>query len=217
MPVLPYCITEVNASSTIPRVGVAGAMVRVTDHAGLRCFFSEVESGQTARLSGQDAALEFHRVLLEVFRETAIIPFRFPAIVEEEPELLRFLGEHAAEYHQSLVALRNMVQMEIRIAAKDAIDQPATNSGQSGADYLRRKQQREAKLRGTADRIRSAVDTYVSDWRERDSAHDKRLFALVLRPSLPEFEGQLKNLEIEAENLVRVSGPWPPAEFLKKP
>jgi hypothetical protein len=133
--------------------------------------------------------------------------------VQDEAELFRFLHEHASEYHEWLNRLRDMVQMEIRISAKTK-EHDGVARRPTGTAYLRAKQHSEARLRTIAERIRSASTTTVSEWRERDSGQAKRLFALVPRSSLSRFKDQLANLEVEPEYLIRISGPWPPAEFL---
>lgn len=215
MPMLTYCITEASAHAAVPASGVGGAHIQVFHHSGLQCLTSSLEAEQMAKLSGRDAALEFHRVLQEVFESSAIIPFRFPTTVQDEAELFRFLHERASEYHESLNRLRDMVQMEIRIA-RETKQHDAPVPRHTGTAYLRAKQQREARLRAIAERIRAASNTTVSEWRERDSSEAKRIFALVPRSSLALFKDQLANLKVEQDYLIRISGPWPPAEFLNR-
>jgi hypothetical protein len=152
--------------------------------------------------------------LQDVFRQAAIIPFRFPTTVQDDAELLRFLDGHADDYRDCLLRLRDMVQMEVLITwrIRDGVISPP----QTGTGYLREKQQRHARLMTLAEAVRSAINTIKVDWRERGSSDGVRLFALVLRPAVSEFERQLAGLKVDSEFEVRVSGPWPATEFLQK-
>jgi hypothetical protein len=214
MPILAYCIVDPNARLDISQTGVAGSAVESIQRAGLQCVLSRLDSDRVAGLSGRDAVLSFHRVLQDIFRQTAIIPFRFPTTIQEEPELLRFLDEHADGYRESLTRIRDLVQMEIRIAWTPTDHHISVHSA-TGTDYLRLKQQRQARLTTVAESLRSAVNLLLTDWRERGSRDGSRLFALIDRSAVNRFQDQLAALKIDPEILVRVSGPWPATEFIQ--
>jgi hypothetical protein len=214
MPILAYCIVDPNARVDIPQTGVAGCATESIQHAGLQCLLSRLDPDHAAGLSGRDAALSFHRVLQEIFQQTAIIPFRFPTTIQEEPELLRFLDEHAEDYRESLTRLRDLVQMEIRIAWT-ITDHDIAGHPTSGTDYLRQKHQRQAQLTTVAESLRSAVKLSITDWRERGSADGRQLFALIPRSAMNQFQGQLAGMKIDPDIVVRVSGPWPATEFIQ--
>lgn len=215
MPILAYCIIDANAGIEIPHAGIAGSEIQVVEHAGLQCLISQLDSTQAAGLSGREVALAFHRVLQAVFRQAAIIPFRFPTTVEDQPELFGFLDEHAGECRESLVRLRDMVQMEILVTwrVRDRVISPGQ---QTGSEYLRQKVERHGRLMAVAESVRSELNTIKADWRERGSADGVRLFALVARSAVGQFEAQLAGLKIDPELVARVSGPWPATEFLPR-
>lgn len=214
MPILAYCIVDPNARIDVPQSGVAGCAMESIHHGGLQCLISRLDPRRSAGLSGRDAALSFHRVLQDIFRQTAIIPFRFPTTIRDEADLLRFLDEHADDYREALTRLRDSVQMDIRIGwgtrDEDLPVQPA-----SGTDYLRQKQQRHARLTTLAESLRSAVNLSLTDWRQRDSQDGSRLFALIPRSAVKRFQDQLAAVNIDPEIVVQVSGPWPATEFIQ--
>jgi hypothetical protein len=215
MLILAYCITDANSVVDIPSTGIAGEPLEAVQHSGLSCLISRFHPSEVVPLSGQDVALAFHRVLQRVFAQAAIIPFRFPTTVQTEQELRRFLDDHGEEYREALFRLRDRVQMEVRIAYT-AKGSDTTSSSQSGGEYLRHKQQRLAGLATVAEAVRSAINTMAADWRERASSQDLRLFALVARSAVVDFESRLAGLKIDSAFVVRVSGPWPATEFLHK-
>ena len=95
---------------TAPDIGVRKARVEIVEERDLRCFYSRIENLNDA---GKDDALQFHQVIASIFTKVAVIPFRFPMMVETEAELRGFLQEHAAEYSDALTRLRDAVQLVV--------------------------------------------------------------------------------------------------------
>ena len=115
MPVLAYCVTTAEVALKVAQTGVAGMTVESVDESGLRCFVSRRESElPMSSLATREEALAFHSVLQELFRQTTIIPFRFPTLLADEA-LSAHLREHAGQYRDTLARLKNMVQMEIHL------------------------------------------------------------------------------------------------------
>ena len=120
MPVLAYCITEARSDLAIPATGVRGMPVHLVAAGALQCFVSHFESGSMeGKATIREAALEFHRIVQELFRQAAVVPFRFPTILADEDEISVFLAEHSEEYENALSRLRDAVQMEIRIEERE--------------------------------------------------------------------------------------------------
>ena len=214
MSTLVYCITEAGRGMVVPQFGIDNLPLQTVECDGLQCIASDVPGDRVPALSSKDSVLVFHRVLQELFAQGAIIPFRFPTLIEDEAQLGAFLHEHAAEYHDSLKRLRDMVQMEIRLSHM-LKDNSSPREQRTGADYLRGKQKQETALRRAADQIRSAAETTVQEWQERGSAETKRLFALIPRSAVDLFRTKLAGVVIEPEVKARASGPWPATEFLR--
>ena len=213
MPLLAYCIMEASATIEMPASGVAAARVEELQVFGLRCCFSRFESREhLSRIPAVESALAFHQVLQALFRQATLISFRFPTLVENVEELRQHLQEHAPQYIEALSRFRHMVQMEVHIGASQA-----TGSGSpagSGREYLRQRQAQAAELKSTAEKFNYATRPWVVEWRERLTDGGIRCYALVNRDSASSFQAAAQAL---SQNLpgTRLSGPWPPAEFLK--
>jgi hypothetical protein len=215
MPILAYCITDASVPVTAPEAGVAGERLTTFTYAGFQCFVSGFSERNT--LSGKESALAFHQVLQEIFNQTAIIPFRYPTTVDNETALRSFLEEQAVKYQAALERLRGMVQMEIRVSWNpDAESNSAVAEKQSGGDYLRAKLRRESLMKILCAALRSCVDAWVSDWRQRPSSQGVRIFALVARSAVENFKSGLARMPVGPEWSVRASGPWPATEFIEK-
>ncbi|PYX60442.1 MAG: hypothetical protein DMG73_06255 [Acidobacteria bacterium] len=212
MPVLAYCVTTAEVALKVAQTGVAGMTVESVDESGLRCFVSRRESElPMSSLATREEALAFHSVLQELFRQTTIIPFRFPTLLADEA-LSAHLREHAGQYRDTLARLKNMVQMEIHLGFGVAESPESLNV--SGTQYLRRRQGQRRELEELAERFREAGA--IRSWRKRDSARGVRCFALVQREGIADFQRQAAGVTVGSEIGVRVTGPWPPTEFLKE-
>src|SRR5579872_2481017 len=136
MAILLYCIAQVDAPISSPLTGVAGDPIVRVEMRNLAAFTSSnTDKSNWLRPQLQTSALEFHRVLSEVFKSTAIIPFRFPTIFDNEEQLSERLQERSSEYTALLGKFRDLVQMEIRITSPD-LKKPA----ESGTQYLKLRQ-----------------------------------------------------------------------------
>jgi Gas vesicle synthesis protein GvpL/GvpF len=181
------------------------------DVEGLRCFYSVVGSlGLDAQTLKRDA-LEFHQVTRELFRQAALIPFRFPATLASVAQIAAFMQEHAPAYRAALADFRDKVQMEIRIRPPEP---PAAGAASSGTKYLKDRAQRARRVERAIAACRAAVHEEVVDWRQRESSHGVRCFALVRRDAVSRFQQQVQRVRLEDDLTATLSGPWPPTEFL---
>src|SRR6202030_3424888 len=112
MAILLYCISKCDVQASNSLTGVAGDPV-VRSEIGPLATFTSRNSDSTVWLRSElkASALEFHRVLSEVFKSAAIIPFRFPTIFESEELLAEHLQERSSEYKALLEKFSDMVQM----------------------------------------------------------------------------------------------------------
>ena len=213
MPLLAYCVMEAAAAAETPATGVGGMKVGQLQHGGLCCFFSPLESREhLARVPVVESALAFHHTLQNLFQQATVIPFRFPTVVESEEELQLDLQENGPRYEEALARLRNMVQMEVRITEMKgaaASQQPA-----SGREYLRGRQARADALAAAAQQFRQATREWVAEWRQRRVQEGMRCYALMHREALAGFQQAAQGVTASAPGS-RVSGPWPPIEFLE--
>src|SRR5690348_7344820 len=144
MPLLAYCVMEASAAIEMPSAGIAGARVEELQEFGLRCCYSRFETREhLSRVPAVESAYGFHQVLQALFRQAAIIPFRFPTILENVDELRQHLREHAQQYIGALSRLRDMVQLEIHIGTNQATERASRAA--SGREYLQQRQARAAE------------------------------------------------------------------------
>src|SRR5579864_532406 len=120
MAILLYCVAKADAPATNSLTGVAGDPVVRVNVGPLAAFTSSnTDKSNWLRPQLQTSALEFHRVLSDVFKSAAIIPFRFPTIFDNEEQLSERLRERSSDYSELLDKFRELVQMEIRVTSPD--------------------------------------------------------------------------------------------------
>jgi hypothetical protein len=211
--VLAYCIAEQQNQIDLPSRGVEGAPVRAVDISLLRCLVSAFD----ARMPYEpvpEMVKQFNRVLQRIFAQTAIIPFRFPTIIESEDVLRQFVEPRSADYTRALRRLRNKVQIDVRITLTASAGAPELPV-QSGTSYLQERRARYHEAQSTLERFRSASDSLAEKWVERDTPAGIRGFALVDRSSLDAFLQRIARVLTPAGVSARITGPWPPSEFVE--
>jgi hypothetical protein len=209
MALLLYCVADPSAQLS-SQTGVAGSAVSESEHTGIKVFYSEnATSDIWFREPLRSSARQFHRVQRELFRASAIIPFRFPTILEDSAKLREHLGQRSTEFKSLLCRFANSVQMEVALA--HATNPPATASG---GDYLRERQARGRLLNQFASDLHRVAAPLVKEWRQRSVSNGLCCFALVEREQVHEFNEKMKAISVPGELSARISGPWPVAEFL---
>jgi hypothetical protein len=210
--VLAYCIAEQQSQFDIPPHGVQGESVRWIDVAALRCFFSNFGS-LVADQPAPEILTAFNQVLYTIFSRTTIIPFRFPTIVENEGVLSQFLESRSSEYRAALHRLHNKVQMDVRLILEPV---PASEPPpQSGKSYLEHRRDSLQEIQSVLEKFRSAARSLAESWVQRDTPSGTRGFALVDRSALPLFLEKIGRILTPAGISARVTGPWPPSEFVE--
>jgi len=206
MSILAYCIVATSSAAMAPETGIRNAPLLEVEEEGLRAFYSEYKpSAEGAR----EDALAFFGVNRAIFRDAAIIPFRFPTVLHGEDELTEHLIEHATHYASALQKLADMVQMEVRLTL------PAEKSkAESGAAYLKEKQQRSKALAAAEAAIHKAAGAEAREWTSRESRDGMRCYALVERNHAVEFAKRVGKTKAEKPVTLAVTGPWPATEFI---
>jgi gas vesicle protein GvpL/GvpF len=212
--VLAYCIAGQKSEVEPPRTGVEGAPVRWIDSGVLRCFASDF-GRRMPDAPVPEMVKEFSQVLQGIFEQTVIIPFRFPTIVESDEVLRRFMEARSGEYGEALRRLHNKVQMDVRITVAKADE--SKSRAQSGKDYLNRRRTQHQQLQSILGEFRRGSDRFAEAWVERDAPSGIRAFALVDRSMLDDFLEELGRVPIPAGASARITGPWPPSEFVETP
>jgi hypothetical protein len=213
MSILVYCIAEESASLDVGS-GVADRPVLRRTQAGLDALFSRNTSTESwTGASLKQSAREFHNVLHRTFASRAIVPFRFPTLMQDEDALAAHLRDNAAEYMVQLKRFGQLTQMEVSIHGPEPVSPNPLPA--SGADYLRSRQRRSDALQGIAKQIQELTGERAQSWHDRPASNVLKLFALVHRGSVDAFRERLKGLSVPQNLNVRVSGPWPVTEFLE--
>lgn len=202
---LAYCVTD--AAATVPATGVRGAPVRTINLESLNCIYSPLIPPQEF---DRDDALKFHSVLNSAFEQHAIIPFRFPTLLQNDADLQAHLRHKQETYLQDLRRLADLVQMEVRFR----VEEKKSNSPQSGTEYLQKKQAISGGLQSLAQQARAALGDMVVDWKERPTDQGLRCYALVNRQQVADFKQQLQAEKFATPKPPLLSGPWPATEFL---
>jgi len=200
--ILPYCVLLTNSADKLPSKGVRDTRVHAQDAGRLTVIYSEMEQNEIASDTFHQSALEFHHVVQAAFAGVAVIPFRFPTWLSKQ-EMAEHLEKESAGYQLFLTEHAEHVQMEFRVAAH-----PEQGPASSGTEHLRMRADQLREVHKTAEELRNLLAADVVDWRERNIAEGKRLFALVERSRVARFRERL------SERGIRVTGPWPATEFL---
>jgi len=189
-----------------PETAIRNAPLLEVEEEGLRAFYSEyVPSANSAR----EDALAFFNVNRAIFRDAAIIPFRFPTVLQSEDELVEHLIEHATQYATALQKLADYVQMEVRLVLGEA-----KSSAESGTAYMKEKQQRAKALAAADSAVRKAAGPEVTEWKFRETRDGIRCFALVERNHAAAFVQRVGKLTTKDDVKIAVTGPWPATEFV---
>jgi hypothetical protein len=212
MSILLYCVTE---SPELPRLGsgVADLPILSVEHGEIAGLFSPdagAEGWSGAPL--KESARQFHQVLHRIFESRAVIPFRFPTLMQEPQELADHMRANSPEYLAQLEKFRSSVQMDITVARSDSA---RIGSQSSGREYLRERQKQWEELDTIAHQLYTHAHPATRDWRTRPTQHGLRVFALVDRDSVEVFNRSLERFAVPPGMSIRISGPWPVTAFLE--
>jgi hypothetical protein len=206
--ILAYCGFRAAPELALPAVGVNGAPVQVEDLGELSLLWSEVEPFNPERM--QKSAVEFHEVVHQVFRQTAVIPFRLLSVLDDQQAFMAFTAENQKRFLDDLERLKNVVQMECVAPSRQPVDRS------SGKAYLEQKAVALRSSEGFAQAMREAVAHLSSEVRVREGKNGTRIFVLVERGRENDFRQAVSAVAIPEPLSRRISGPWPAAEFLSE-
>ena len=209
---LAYCAFLQQPEISVPHTGVKSSEVRVMSHGQLRLLWSEVpwpfQPGEM-----QKHAVEFHSVVQHMFRQTVVAPFRLLSIFQHESELAAFAAKHAEGFIADLERLRSFVQMECVVYPAPG---RAFSNSVSGADYLRERAGLLRTIEQQVAELRERLRDMAHEVRVRETRSGTRLFVLIERGRENEFRPSLEEVALPDQLSRRMSGPWPPAEFLSE-
>ena len=214
MPALLYCVTQPTPVVDVAS-SVGGAAVVSRELLGFRVYWSEIENPEAFAEpeSLKQAALQFHHVLRDILATTTPIPFRFPTLLENADALEQHLAPEQELYRQSLARVDGAVQYEI-VATWAEEQQADLATPVSGREYLQRRQAALARVGAVEGKLKSVTADSVREWRGRQERKTHRWFALVARENRERFVASLRTAGASEGVRLRLSGPWPPSEFI---
>lgn len=217
MAFLLYCVAPIQGEAVPVGTAVCGGAARSREAHDLRVYLSEVRDPETC-LGSTDAlkqsALAFHQALREILATCTLLPFRFPTLFESEEALEAHLAEEGATYVSALQRVGDAVQYEL-VGSWTSEGQPDMTQPVSGREYLERRQQVMTRVKALEDKLKSVAGSSVREWRSRQERGTHRWFALVNRGDRERFVNSLRNAgPSESGVRLRLSGPWPPSEFI---
>jgi len=215
MACLLYCVTQ-PAPEVSVAPGVCEAAVQSCEMLGVRLYWSNLDDPEVclgAAESLKKAAVQFHQVLREVLAVTTPIPFRFPTLLEREEVFEESLSSEQELYHEALARVGNALQYEI---VGTWTDDPQADFSKpvTGKEYLQRRQQSSGRIAAVENKLKSVTADSVREWRGRQERKTHRWFALVPRENRERFLASLRSAGGSVGIKLRLSGPWPPSEFV---
>jgi hypothetical protein len=216
MAVLLYCVTQPN-SAVNGIAGVCDSAVQSHETAGLRVYWSEIADPETclgAPESLKKAAAQFQQALREILGNTTPIPFQFPTLVEDADALERQVADGQETYHAAFERIGDAVQYEV-VGSWAADEHADLATPVKGSEYLKRRQEAAARIAAIDNKLKTVTVDAVKEWRSRQERKAHRWFALVPRDGRERFIAALKSAGPSEGVRLRLSGPWPPSEFIK--
>jgi len=215
MALLLYCVTNPESNPNIA-TAVCDCRVESREAFGLRAYWSELSDPQAclrAPEAWKKTALQFREVLREVVGTATPIPFPFPTLLESVEALEQHLAEKHEGYRAILAALGDVVQYEL-IASWPEEEQSDLATPVPGSEYRKRHQEAAGRVAAVEGKLKGVTAAMVRDWRVRQEKKNYRWFALVPRDAREHFVAALKSAGPSQGVRLRLSGPWPPSEFI---
>jgi hypothetical protein len=110
--------------------------------------------------------------------------------------------------------LGDAVQYEM-IASWTADEQADLATPVSGREYLKRRQEAADRIAAIESKLKTVTTGSVREWRARQDRRKHHWFALVARQDRERFVAALRSAGPSEGVRLRLSGPWPPGEFVK--
>jgi Gas vesicle synthesis protein GvpL/GvpF len=218
MPILLYCVTPANERVSIA-AGVCDSLLQWHESAGLRFYWSEItnpEAWLSNAKSLKEVATQFRQVLRQILSTTTPLPFPFPTLLESAGEMEDHLGTEQELYRAALDRIGDAVQYEI-VASWAADEQADLAKPVSGREYVQRRQETAGRVAALDSKLKSVTGDSVREWRVRQERRTHHWFALVPRKDRERFVTALRSAGPSEGVRLRLSGPWPPNEFIIPP
>jgi hypothetical protein len=212
---LLYCVTPASAAPVSGLSGVAEQSLAFRDVGGLRVYWSEVANPETLLEGPVRAPAEqrFRQVLKDIVIRASAISFPFPALLPDPEAIEALVAEHREYYASGLERLAETVEYELTATwTNEEASDLATPV--SGREYLKRRQESESRIAAIDTKLKNVTAGIVSDWHSRQDRRKHLWYALVHRADRERFIAALRSAGASEGVRLRLSGPWPPDEFV---
>jgi hypothetical protein len=216
MPCILYCVAQFDSEVVRDVVGVCDEPVRAQELSGLRVYWSEITDPETALAEGaarKNAELKYEQFLRQAVANSTPIPFPFPVVLADLEAVEKYVAEVREYFGEALTRLGATVQYEM-IASWTADEQADLATPVSGREYLKRRQQTEERIAAIDAKLKKVGAGCVREWRARQDRRKHHWFALVARQDRERFVAALRSAGPSEGVRLRLSGPWPPSEFV---
>jgi hypothetical protein len=216
MPCLLYCVSHLESEAVRDVVGVCDEPLRGLESLGLRVYWSEIADPEAALAEGaarKGAELKYQQVLRQIVAQTTPIPLPFPVVLADVEAVEKHIGEEREFFGEALNRLGDTVQYEM-IASWTADEQSDLATPVSGREYLKRRQESEERIAAIDAKLKKVGAGCVREWRARQERRKHHWFALVGRQDRERFVAALRSAGPSEGVRLRLSGPWPPSEFV---
>ena len=216
MACLLYCVTLANRDPIQNLIGVAERPVVAHDFDELRVYWSEVANPEplVEAASRKPAELRYQQVLREIVIRTTAIAFPLPAVVADLEDVYALVSEQHERYVQALGRLADTVQYELTATWADD-ERADLATPVKGREYLERRQETQARVAAIDAKLRTLAAGIVREWRSRQERRKHLWFALLTRDDRERFLAALRSAGSSEGVRLRLSGPWPPGEFVR--
>jgi Gas vesicle synthesis protein GvpL/GvpF len=215
MPCVLYCVTQPKEDVKITS-GVCESDVLSREFVGLRVYWSEIANPEAClgeSESFKKAKFQFQFVLRQILTATTPIAFPFPTLIDGAEALEQLLAADQELYRGALERVGDAVQYEIT-ARWDVDEKADLATPVSGREYQQRQQEVAGRVSAIEGKLKKVTSESVREWRTRQERRTHRWFALVPRDGRERFIASLRNAGASEGVRLRLSGPWPPSEFI---
>jgi hypothetical protein len=134
-------------------------------------------------------------------------------LLESAEVFEQHLALEQESYRKALERIGNAVQYEIVGTWADE-QQADLATPVSGREYLKRREEALGRVAAVESKLKSVTADSVREWRARRERKTHRWFALVPRDDRERFIASLRGAGASQGVRLRLSGPWPPSEFV---
>lgn len=215
MAILLYCVTQANENVSITD-GICDSVLQSYEFAGLRLYWSEIANPEACFADAElmkKSASQFQQVLRHILSAITVLPFPFPTLLEGVVEVEDHLKAEQQVYRSAFETIGDAVQYEI-VASWEADEQADLATPVKGREYVKRCQEVAERVAAVDSKLKSVTGDSVRAWRLRQERRVHRWFALVPRQDRERFITSLRSAGPSEGVHLRLSGPWPPGEFI---